>query len=97
MISGLKQIFIADFSYKKAGVTLVNIENINNPQNDLLISSNNKNKNINLMSAFDKINSSFGQNSISFGISANKKKQYVSSSHKSKNFTTSWQELPLVK
>lgn len=94
---GLKQIYNANYSYKKAGIMLIGVENLNNQQNDLFADKEISAKEIKLMQAFDNINKKLGKKSIYFGAQASGVKYYIKREFKSHNFTTSWQDLPEVK
>lgn len=94
---GLLQIYDANYSYKKAGIMLIGIEALNNPQNDLFSNKEISQKEISLMQAFDSINKKLGKKSIYFGAQANGVKYYIKREFKSRNFTTSWQDLLEVK
>ena len=49
------------------------------------------------MQAFDDINAKLGKKSIYFGIQKNGVQHYIKREFKSRNFTTSWDDLAIVK
>ncbi|MCX6990805.1 MAG: DUF4113 domain-containing protein, partial [Chlamydiae bacterium] len=96
--SGLKQIFKTGYSYKKAGVTLLELSSKNCVQLDLFsppLSTNAKHSEA--MQVLDKIKGKLGKNAICFaaeGIDKSwKGKQQLTSSR----FTTRWDELLTIK
>lgn len=96
MHHGLKQIYRPDIYYKRAGVTLVNIEDVNRPQTDFLLDKQSSLKEQKLMQAFDAINARLGRKSIFFGTQAAGVKHYIKREFKSSSYTTSWEGLALV-
>lgn len=96
MFQGLKQIYRADIFYKRAGVTLVDIEDINHPQTDLLEDRKSSQKEQKLMQAFDEINAKLGRKSIYFGTQNSGIKHYIKREFKSQNYTSSWDDLAIV-
>lgn len=96
MQKGLKQIYRSDIFYKRAGVTLVNIEDISAPQPDFWVNPQISQKEQNLMQAFDNINAKMGRKSIYFGAQAAGVKHYIRREFKSSGYTTSWDELAVV-
>lgn len=96
MHQGLKQIYRPDIFYKRAGVTLVNIEDICYPQGDFLEDRREAVKEQKLMRAFDSINAKLGRKSIFFGTQAAGVKHYIKREFKSSGYTTSWDGLAVV-
>lgn len=93
---GLQQIYRADVSYKRAGVTLTEIQDENLPQYDLLRPQEENGKERKLMAAFDEINRKIGKKSVYFGIQKSGVQYFIRRNHKSRNFTTSWNDLASV-
>lgn len=93
---GLQQIYRADVSYKRAGVTLTEIQDENLPQYDLLRPQEENGKERKLMAAFDEINRKIGKKSVYFGIQKSGVQYFIRRNHKSRNFTTSWDDLASV-
>lgn len=96
MDKGLKQIYRDDIFYKRAGVTLINIQDIHNPQPDLLDKEEDRSKEQKLMEAFDSINGKMGRKSIYFGSQAGGIKHYIRREYKSSSYTTSWKGIATV-
>ena len=90
---GLQQIYRADIAYKRAGVTLTEIQDENLPQYDLLRPQEENGKERKLMAAFDEINRKIGKKSVYFGIQKSGVQYFIRRNHKSRNFTTSWDDL----
>ena len=97
MKEGLKQIFLEGIAYKRAGVTLTDIKGENEPQTDFFAPKQENEKEKKLMKAFDDINAKLGKKSIYFGIQKNGVQHYIKREFKSRNFTTSWDDLAIVK
>lgn len=94
---GLKQIYRDDIFYKRAGITLVNIQPQDNLQADLLSNPKNPERELKLMKAFDAINIKLGRKSIYFGTQAAGIKHYIRREFKTSGYTTSWDGLAIVK
>lgn len=97
MIEGLKSIYHPEFYYKRAGVMLTEIEDLNNPQADLLNPQQVGEKDNRLMQTFDAINHKLGRKTIYFGTQAAGVKHYIKREFKSSSYTTSWDGLLKVK
>lgn len=97
MDKGLKQIYRDDIFYKRAGITLVNIRDLHNPQPDLLDKEENRDREQKLMLAFDKINSKMGRKSIYFGSQAGGVRHYIRREYKSSSYTTDWNGIATVR
>lgn len=96
MIEGLKSIYNPHFSYKRAGVMLTDISDINTPQTDFLVSEKTQNKDTSLMQTIDNLNRKLGRKTLYFGTQAQGIRHYIKREFKSRSYTTSWEELPLV-
>ena len=96
MIEGLKSIYNPHFSYKRAGVMLTDISDINTPQTDFLVSEKTQNKDTSLMQTIDNLNRKLGRKTLYFGTHAQGIRHYIKREFKSRSYTTSWEELPLV-
>lgn len=96
MLEGLRTIYRPEFYYKRAGVMLVEIEDVNAPQTDFLSSPETKRKDNKLMQAFDAVNKKLGRKTLYFGTQAAGVKHYIKREFKSSSYTTSWQGLPIV-
>ena len=96
MIEGLKSIYNPHFSYKRAGVMLTDISDINTPQTDFLVSEKTQNKDTSLMQTIDNLNRKLGRKTLYFGTQAQGIRHYIKREFKSRSYTTSWDELPTV-
>ena len=93
---GLEQIFRPQYAYKRAGIMLVDINNRNNLPN-FFDSPATVEKEQKLMSAVDELNRKLGKKTLFFAAQAAGVKHYIKRQFRSQSFTTSWDDLPLVK
>jgi DNA polymerase V len=93
-LKGLKGIFRPGYSYKKAGITLMNLSDGATIQPDMFSTARDNTK---LMAVMDRINNQYGRgtlHSAAEGISA---KWKMKRERMSQEFTTSWEGLPTAK
>ena len=99
-LAGLKQIYQPNFRYKKAGVILNLISDKPTIQQSLFEDVESKGKSASLMKAVDQINTRFGNAAIrsaAAGTNSTKEVWQMRSNNKSPNYTTKWDELPVVR
>jgi DNA polymerase V len=99
-LKGLKQIYKPGFKYKKAGVILNLLADKPTMQQSLFDDMEVKGKSAGLMKAMDSINSRFGNavvRSAAAGTKETKQDWQMKSGNKSPNYTTRWDELPVVR
>jgi DNA polymerase V len=96
-LKGLKQIYKAGFKYKKAGVILNLLADKPTMQQSLFDDMEVKGKSAGLMKAMDSINSRFGNAAIKTAASGTKQDWQMRSGNRSPNYTTQWDELPVVR
>ena len=99
-LAGLKQIYQPNFRYKKAGVILNLISDKPTIQQSLFEDVESKGKSASLMKAVDQINTRFGNAAIrsaAAGTDSTKEVWQMRSNNKSPNYTTKWDELPVVR
>ena len=96
-LKGLKQIYKAGFKYKKAGVILNLLADKPTMQQSLFDDMEVKGKSAGLMKAMDSINSRFGNAAIKTAASGTKQDWQMRSANRSPNYTTQWDELPVVR
>ncbi|CAM3694703.1 Y-family DNA polymerase [Polynucleobacter antarcticus] len=99
-LQGLKQIYKAGFKYRKAGVMFSCLVDKPTVQQSLFDDMEVKGKSAGLMKAMDSINSRFGNAVIrtaASGSHGNKQDWQMRSSNRSPNYTTQWDELPVVR
>ncbi|MFA6119029.1 MAG: Y-family DNA polymerase [Parachlamydiales bacterium] len=94
--NGLKKIYKEGFLYKKAGVILSNFTDESAIQEDFFTNVDDASKK-RLMKTVDEINYKSNKKTVFFGSEGIKKKYKSSSNMRSKNFTTSFDELIKVK
>ena len=75
---------------------LTDISDVNTPQADFLISKQSQNKDTSLMQTIDDLNRKLGRKTLYFGTQAQGIKHYIKREFKSRSYTTSWNELPIV-
>lgn len=96
-VEELKKIFKKGLLYKKAGVILSGLIDENEQQLSFFISSYINSKEENLMKAIDFINKKIGRGSIFPLINGVDKPYKMRQLKRSKNYTTSWEEILIVK
>ena len=99
-LKGLKQIYKAGFKYKKAGVMFNLLADKPTVQQSLFDDMEVKGKSAGLMKAMDSINSRFGNAVIRTAVAGTKETKQdwqMRSGNKSPNYTTQWDELPVVR
>ena len=95
-IEGLKKIYQGGFRYKKAGIVLNLLSDKPTVQQSLFDDVETRGKSADLMKALDSINSRFGNAVIRSGAAGTKQAWQMRSGNKSPNYTTQWNELPVV-
>lgn len=96
-LKGLKQIYKTGFKYKKAGVILNLLADKPTMQQSLFDDMEVKGKSAGLMKAMDSINTRFGNAAIKTAASGTKQDWQMRSGNRSPNYTTQWDELPVVR
>ena len=97
-VHGLKKIFREGYLYRKAGVLLTGIVKPGFRQQDLFSVASPSKEDKPLMAALDAINEKFGRRTIQFGMTVAGDKQWaMQQTQRSPAYTTSWNELPVVK
>lgn len=89
-----KEIFETGVPYKKAGIVLGNIQSKGFSQTNLF---GNLIDNSDLMKAIDKLNKKLGPDSVTIGRTKYKEGWSNRHDHRSKRYTTSWNELQTIK
>lgn len=89
-----ERMFKPEYQYKKAGIMLSEISPVTHRQGDLLegdLSSNSK-----LMLALDTLNQRFGRGTVKVSTQGAYQDWQMRQERKSQNYTTCWQDLPVV-
>lgn len=97
---GLREIYKEGIKYKKAGVILTGFTSEREVQLNFFINPYPKSRDENLMKALDEINRKYGRDTIfpaSNGIPSESQKWRMRQKRRSKKYTTSWDEIPIVK
>jgi DNA polymerase V len=95
-IHGLKRIWYNGFSYRKAGVTLLDLVRPEAVPKDLFTPPT-PTEQIKLMQAVDHSNARFGRNTITFGLSRRQAPWRPTQNQMSPSYTTRWSDVPVVK
>jgi len=95
-LKGLQQIYKTGFKYKKAGVMFSLLADKPTVQQSLFDRVEVKGKSAHLMKAMDSINSRFGNAVIRTAVSGTTQDWKMRSNNRSPNYTTQWDELPVV-
>ncbi|MDX2129587.1 MAG: Y-family DNA polymerase [Chloroherpetonaceae bacterium] len=98
-LSGLKKIFKPGYDYQKAGILFTDLTPEDTLQQNLFddVSEAELEKRQKLSQMVDDLNNRFGRNTISFAASGTKRSWRMKSDLLSPQFTTSWDELLVVK
>ena len=96
-LNGLKKIYRSGFRYKKAGVIFNLLSDKPTVQQSLFEDIETKGKSADLMQAMDAINNRFGNAMIRSAASGTQQAWRMRSGNKSPNYTTQWNELPVVR
>ncbi len=97
MEQGLKQIFRPGLSYKRAGITLTDINAANSGQQNFFDNTAAHQKEQQLMQTVDELNRRLGKKTIRFGSQTAGVSHFIRRDHKSRSYTTSWKELLSVR
>ena len=92
----LNQIYRKNFGYKRAGIWLSHFIQTNMIEHSLLEEKELTEKNQKLMETLDKMNKTYGKNTIKLG-SEGKESFKMNRAHLSNRYTTDWDELLTVK
>ena len=90
----LKSLYRPGYRYQKAGVMLSGLVSQGYRQQSLFFPTTEENRS--LMTALDRINSKWGQDTIQYGMTGMQKPWEARQSHRSQAYTTDWHELPVV-
>ena len=92
----LKKIYRPGYRYKKAYVSLHELEKKNLEQQHLFYSQEKRNKENRTMKAIDLINFEFGSGTIEFASQGTKPGWKGNAAKRTPRYTTKWEELPVV-
>jgi DNA polymerase V len=93
-LKGLKGIFKPGYSYKKAGITLMNLGDGVNVQPDMFSTARNNTK---LMAVMDRINNQYGRGTLHSAAEDISGKWKMKRERMSPEYTTCWDGLPVVR
>ncbi len=95
ILSGLRRIYKKGYSYKQAGVYMLNL--VPESQNNASLFASAQPNDDALMQAMDGLQRRFGEGCIAIGQCKKSRHWYATRKHSSPRYTTSWQELPKVR
>lgn len=95
-IKGLKEIYRAGYSYKKSGVLLMGLQAKETIQPTLFDDPIEQARSDSLMHVMDAINQRMGQGSVTIAASGIRQRWAMRRERKSQNYTSDWDELPVV-
>lgn len=93
----LAELWLPGFEYKKAGVMLADISNEQDVQLSIMEHSYLDDHRVRLMRAVDKLNRSFGRDTVSYASNGVRQDWQMKRARLSPKYTTSWKDLPKVK
>ena len=96
-LSALRSIYKPDFAYQKAGVTLMDLSPADARQLQLFTATEKVSKSQKLMQLIDSTNASMGPNALRLAVEGTKQDWKMKAESKTPSYTTSWDELPVVK
>jgi len=94
MLTALRRIYQEGYSYKQAGVYLLELTRSNQATESLFAKE--KPQSQPLMQAMDAINKRYGEGSLNIGQCKKSRSWYATRNHASPRYTTAWHELPEV-
>ena len=92
----IDEIYCEGYRYQKTGITLLNLISENYVQ-ESFYNQNTEKKEEKIMQVVDQVNRYYGSNTIFYAAQGTKREWRVKSNSKTKKYTTSLKELPLVK
>ncbi len=95
-LQGLKAIFRSGFHYKKSGVLLMGLQPKEAIQATLFDDPVEQEKSASMMRTIDAINKKMGSGSLTLAASGIQRRWAMRRDRKSPNYTTDWNELPMV-
>ena len=93
-LKGLKGIFKPGYSYKKAGITLMDLSDEASVQPDMFSTARDNTK---LMAVMDRINNQYGRGTLHSAAEGISGKWKMKRERMSQGFTTAWEELPVAR
>jgi DNA polymerase V len=93
-LKGLKGIFKPGYSYKKAGITLMDLSDEASVQPDMFSTARDNTK---LMAVMDRINNQYGRGTLHSAAEGISGKWKMKREWMSQGFTTAWEELPVAR
>lgn len=96
-LSALRSIFRPNYGYQKAGVTLMDLSPADARQLQLFTATEKVSKSQKLMQLIDATNATMGRSALRLAVEGSKQDWKMKAEYKTPSYTTSWDELPVVK
>jgi DNA polymerase V len=96
-LRALEVIYREGYEYKKAGVIMQGLQPERLQQGNVFLQNYEPDKQQKLMETIDRLNSTMGKNTIYWGVSKINQSWSTKRDNVSHRYTTSWDELPIVK
>lgn len=96
-LRGLELIYRDGYEYKKAGVIMQGLQPETLMQGNVFLQNYESDKQQKLMKTIDRLNSTMGKNTVFWAASGVKQSWVTRRDNVSPRYTTSWDELPIVK
>jgi DNA polymerase V len=96
-LRGLEVIYREGYEYKKAGVIMQGLQSEGLQQGNVFLQNYQPNKQQKLMETIDRLNTTMGRNTVFWAASGIKNSWATKRDRVSPRYTTSWDELPIVK
>lgn len=96
-IAGLKEVFVPNYTYQKAGVMLTQIRRRDEIQGNLFSDTSKDDKKKRLIEAVDAINREKGRDKVIYGMNGTRPEWTMKQEHKSPSYTTKWEDLPVAR
>ncbi len=96
-LAGLKEVFVHGYAYQKAGVMLGQIRRKEEVQGNLFMQHQDNSKKEKISRAVDLLNAKSGHDTVFYGVNGIRQEWTMRQEFKSPRYTTSWDELPVVR
>lgn len=94
---GIEKLYREGYNYKKAGVILTDFISTQDVTKDMFEEEGDTATRLELMNAIDKLNRKHGHRKVRIAAIGVKQDWWMRSNHRSPDYTTDWNQLPIVK